>query len=118
MTIDTKIRFLTWAAFFVWAVVVVNFCVYSFLWIVAGMLVGPALDGKTAAWLLIQIFLLILIPIAYFFAVRRLLWNIPPEDCQTDRMSTRHLVDSTPKSDNAPGFIADSDAFVRAQCEE
>jgi len=87
MTIDTKIRFLTWAAVFVWAVVVVNFCVYSFLWIVAGMLVGPALDGKTVAWLLIQIALLILIPIIYFFVVRRLQWNLPPEEHITDQMN-------------------------------
>jgi hypothetical protein len=89
MTIEKRIQILTWTTHIVWlgiAVCLLPNVAWLFL---AEILVGWAIDEKTLTWLLVGICLLIIIPIAYFFTVRRLQWNLPPEDHIVDRMNIK-----------------------------
>ena len=88
MTTENQIRVLTWTLFPLWGIIAINLSVDVILRLLAEMLVGHAFE-EGLAWRLIQVALLILIPVVYFFAVHRLQWNLPPEEHTTDRMNIK-----------------------------
>jgi len=98
MTTENQIRVLAWTVFPLWGIIAVSLC-WDVAWrLLAEMLVGHAFaEGLT--WLLVRMTLLIIIPIAYFFAIRRLQWNLPPEEHITDRMNIKIHV---PKGEESP----------------
>jgi hypothetical protein len=89
MTIENQIRLLTWTVFLLWGIIAANCFVDFAPRLLAEALVGHAFE-EGLVWTLIQITLLVLIPIAYFFAVRRLQWNLPPEEHITDTMNIKN----------------------------
>ena len=89
MTTENKIRVLTWTVFPLWGIITLSLIPEVMLRLLAEALVGYAfVEG--GAWLLVRIALLIIIPITYFFAVRRLQWNLPPEESIADRMNIKN----------------------------
>ena len=89
MTTDNKIRVLTWTMLPLWIIVAASLFPEVMLRLLAEALVGYAfVEGL--GWLLVRAALLIVIPIAYFFTVRRLQWNLPPEEHTTDRMNIKN----------------------------
>ena len=86
MTTDNKIRVLTWTVFPLWIIIAASLLPEVMLRLLAETLVGYAfVEGLS--WLLVRAALLIVIPIAYFFTVRRLQWSLPPEEHVIDRMN-------------------------------
>ena len=72
-----------------WIIVAASLFPEVMLRLFAEALVGDAfVEGL--GWLLVRVALLIVIPIAYFFTVRRLQWNLPPEEHTTDRMNIKN----------------------------
>ena len=88
MTTENQIRVLTWTLFPLWGIIAIHLFMDVALRLVAEMLVGQAFE-EGLAWMLTRLALLILIPIAYFFTVRRLQWNLPPEEHTTDQMNIK-----------------------------
>jgi hypothetical protein len=84
MSVENQVRVLTWTTFLLWGSIIA-----SMFWdmTLLQLLLGFVLEEKAVVWTLVRIALLILIPIAYFFAVRRIQWNLPPEEHVTDRMN-------------------------------
>ena len=89
MNAENQIRILTWTMFPLWGIVAVNLFLGVAVELIGAMLVGSAQDIRVAIWMFAQVALLILIPVAYFFAVRRIQWNLPPEEHVTDRMNVK-----------------------------
>ena len=101
MTTENKIQILAWTMFPPWIIiaasllleVMFHLLVYLFAWAFFG---GNAFEARAVAeavsWLgrvdvIVRVVLLVVISIAFFFAVRRLERNLPPEEHVTDQMN-------------------------------
>ena len=92
MTTDNKAQILAWTTFPLWIIIVASLLLEMMMMFIGLALVGGNLfegvvEGLGRVDVIVRVVLLIAIPIAFFFAARRLEKNLPPEEHVTDRMN-------------------------------
>ena len=90
MNTENQIRVLKWTTFPLWSIVAAHLFWDVSINLIGAMLVGSARDVEESIWTFVRVALLIVIPIAYYFIIRRIQWNLPPEEHAIDRMNIKN----------------------------